>query len=205
MQRSKSSQRANTKAHKSAGKSGSIRIISGKFKGRRLPVKDAEGLRPTTDRVKETVFNWLMPYCANAVVLDCFAGSGGLAFEALSRHAESATIIEMNKQAAEQIKQNLQLLDITNATLTQGDALKVLASDGHPHNLVFIDPPFRKNLATPVCDLLEKNDWLADDAVIYLEMESELGEPVVPDSWQLLKEKIAGQVAYRLYERCVKR
>ena len=96
-------------SNKSAAK-GNIRIIAGQHRGRKLPVLMADGLRPTTDRVKETVFNWLMPYIQDATCLDCFAGSGGLGFEALSRGAKSVTFIELNKAAAQQLKENKALL-----------------------------------------------------------------------------------------------
>lgn len=201
MQRQKQSQRTNRKPN--SGKAGAIRIISGKYRGRRLPVKDVEGLRPTTDRVKETVFNWLMPYCTDANVLDCFSGSGGLAFEALSRHAKFATLIEKDKSAAQQITENIQLLQIENAKMIHGDALQTLSQVGTPHDLIFVDPPFRRDFCTQVCLNLEENNWLSDGAVVYLENEVEMGLPEVPTNWSLLKEKIAGQVAYRLYQRAV--
>ncbi|MGF1868533.1 16S rRNA (guanine(966)-N(2))-methyltransferase RsmD [Photobacterium indicum] len=180
---------------------GFVRIISGQWRGRKLPVHDVEGLRPTTDRVKETVFNWLAQDIYQAKCLDLFTGSGGLSFEALSRGAESITMLELDKKAANQLQQNLTTLGATNANVLNTDSLKYLAQTGTPHDLVFIDPPFRKDLIQNVIDLLEANNWLTPHAMIYIEAEKELGEIVTPSHWRLHREKIAGQVCYRLFER----
>jgi 16S rRNA (guanine966-N2)-methyltransferase len=178
---------------------GSIRIIAGKHRGRKLPVMMAEGLRPTTDRVKETVFNWLMPYMHKANCLDCFAGAGSLGFEALSRGAEKITLVELNKSAFKQLQANKALLNADNLTVEQGDVLSVLAQQPkHTFDIVFIDPPFRQALVSKTAQLLTQG-WLNNQALIYVEMESESEQPL-PNNWQLLKEKVAGQVAYRLYQ-----
>ncbi|MCW8833788.1 MAG: 16S rRNA (guanine(966)-N(2))-methyltransferase RsmD [Colwellia sp.] len=180
-------------------KTGSIRLIAGKHRGRKLPVLMAEGLRPTTDRVKETVFNWLMPYIHNAHCLDCFAGAGSLGFEALSRGAKMVTLIELNKAAAKQLAANSALLKADNVSVQQGDALALLAAKPNKaFDIVFIDPPFRQDLVSKTTQLLAQG-WLNEQALVYLEMEAE-GQQSVPSNWQLLKEKIAGQVAYRLYQ-----
>ncbi len=180
---------------------GFVRIISGQWRGRKLPVHDVEGLRPTTDRVKETVFNWLAQDIYQAKCLDLFTGSGGLSFEALSRGAESITMLELDKKAANQLQQNLTTIGATNANVLNTDSLKYLAQTGTPHDLVFIDPPFRKDLIQNIIDLLEANNWLTPHAMIYIEAEKELGEIVTPSHWRLHREKIAGQVCYRLFER----
>jgi 16S rRNA (guanine966-N2)-methyltransferase len=188
------------KQHNKKAASGSIRIIAGKFRGRKLPVLMAEGLRPTTDRVKETLFNWLMPYIHEANCLDCFSGAGSLGFEALSRGAENVTLIELNKAAAKQLLANKSLLKANNVGVVNTNVLDFLkTSTGNKFDLVFIDPPFRQNLMQPTCELLE-NGWLTNQALIYVEMELESTQQF-PSNWQLLKEKIAGQVAYRLYQR----
>lgn len=182
-------------------KTGFIRIIAGLWRGRKLPVHDVEGLRPTTDRIKETVFNWLMNEVRQSNCLDCFAGSGGLAFEALSRGAQSVTLVEKDKLAAHQISQNLALLKVENARLVNGDCLGFLAQTNETYDLVFIDPPFRKNLANPVCQILQERQLLKPAALIYVEVESELNDFAPPACWQLLKEKSAGQVSFRLYQK----
>jgi 16S rRNA (guanine966-N2)-methyltransferase len=187
------------KQHNKKSATGSIRIIAGKHRGRKLPVLMAEGLRPTTDRVKETVFNWLMPYIHDANCLDCFAGAGSLGFEALSRGAAQVTLIELNNAAAKQLQANKKLLNADNVIVTNTNSLDFLKSSAKQHyDLVFIDPPFREGLVTQTAELLN-NGWLAKQALIYVEMESESNQQL-PNNWQLLKEKVAGQVAYRLFQ-----
>ncbi|WP_085300166.1 16S rRNA (guanine(966)-N(2))-methyltransferase RsmD [Cognaticolwellia mytili] len=184
--------------NKSAAK-GQIRIIAGQYRGRKLPVLMADGLRPTTDRVKETVFNWLMPYVQDAKCLDCFAGSGGLGFEALSRGAKSVTFIELNKAAAQQLTANKTLLKADNIDILSTNALEFLQKNQQEFSLVFIDPPFRKGLAQKTAEALSQQG-LSENALIYVEMESDNNQQVMPSHWQLLKEKIAGQVVYQLYQ-----
>lgn len=180
---------------------GQIRIIGGQWRGRKLPVPDSPGLRPTTDRVRETLFNWLAPSMVDARCLDCFAGSGALGLEALSRYAASATLLEMDRSVSQQLQQNLTTLKATNGKVVNTNALTFLAQQGTPHDVVFIDPPFRKGLLEETLTLLENNGWLADDALIYVESEVENGLPPVPVHWDLHREQVAGQVAYRLYHR----
>lgn len=181
--------------------SGQIRIIGGQWRGRKLPVTDSPGLRPTTDRVRETLFNWLAPYMVDARCLDCFAGSGALGLESLSRYAASATLLEMERHVAQQLQKNLATLKAANGKVVNTNTLNYLNQTGTPHDIVFIDPPFRKGLLDDTLSLLEKNGWLADGALIYVESEVENGMPPVPANWQLHREKVAGQVAYRLYLR----
>lgn len=185
-------------SNKNAAK-GNIRIIAGQHRGRKLPVLMADGLRPTTDRVKETVFNWLMPYIQDATCLDCFAGSGGLGFEALSRGAKSVTFIELNKAAAQQLKENKTLLKANNVDIVSTNAINFLQQNQQAYSLVFIDPPFRKGLAQQAAQALAQQG-LSENALIYVEMESDNNQQVMPSHWQLLKEKVAGQVVYRLYQ-----
>ncbi|NOH81845.1 16S rRNA (guanine(966)-N(2))-methyltransferase RsmD [Vibrio sp. RE86] len=180
---------------------GFVRIISGLWRGRKLPVHDAEGLRPTTDRVKETLFNWLAQDVPRAKCLDLFAGSGGLGFEAASRQAEMVTLLELNPQAFKQLQTNIASLKGDNLQAINTDALSYLKQPGTPHHVVFIDPPFRKGLLDEAVELLESNGWLADDAMIYIETEKELALGSIPAHWHLHREKTAGQVCYRLFER----
>ena len=186
-----------------SGGAGQIRIIGGLWRGRKLPVPDSAGLRPTTDRVRETLFNWLAPDIQGAKCLDCFAGSGALGLEALSRHAASVTLLELERPVARQLEQNLATLGAKTGRVVNTNTLQFLAQAGEPHDLVFIDPPFRKGLLGQTLEQLEQKGWLADNALIYVESEVEQGLPPVPVSWKLHREKIAGQVAYRLYIRQV--
>ncbi|EOE5506950.1 16S rRNA (guanine(966)-N(2))-methyltransferase [Cronobacter sakazakii] len=181
--------------------SGQIRIIGGQWRGRKLPVPDSPGLRPTTDRVRETLFNWLAPYLVGARCLDCFAGSGALGLEALSRYAADATLLEMERSVAQQLQKNLATLKSSAAKVVNTNTLNFLNQNGEPHDIVFVDPPFRKGLLEETLNLLETRGWLAQQALIYVESEVENGLPPVPANWQLHREKVAGQVAYRLYLR----
>ncbi|MBD1227659.1 16S rRNA (guanine(966)-N(2))-methyltransferase [Xenorhabdus griffiniae] len=180
---------------------GQIRIIGGKWRGRKLPVPDSDGLRPTTDRVRETLFNWLMPVIQGARCLDCFSGSGALGFEALSRYASHTTLIEYDRNVAKQLSANLALLKAENADVVQGNALQYLNNTGTPFDVVFLDPPFRKGMLAETINLLEANNWLAEESWIYVEAEAESAATEVPPNWQLHRQKTAGQVAYRLYIR----
>ncbi len=173
--------------------SGQIRIIGGQWRGRKLPVPDSPGLRPTTDRVRETLFNWLAPVIVDAQCLDCFAGSGALGLEALSRYAAGATLIEMDRAVSQQLIKNLATLKAGNARVVNSNAMSFLAQKGTPHNIVFVDPPFRRGLLEETINLLEDNGWLADEALIYVESEVENGLPTVPANWSLHREKVAGQ------------
>ncbi|ARF48139.1 16S rRNA (guanine(966)-N(2))-methyltransferase [Pantoea stewartii] len=189
------------KPPRKTGGAGQIRIIGGQWRGRKLPVPDSAGLRPTTDRVRETLFNWLAPHLQQADCLDCFAGSGALGLEALSRYAASATLLELERPVAQQLSKNLQTLQASNGNVVQTNTLSWLAQDGHPFGIVFVDPPFRQGLLEQTLQLLKKNNWLTADALVYVESEVENGPPPVPVHWDLHREKIAGQVAYRLYQR----
>lgn len=197
--RSAKPQKSTAKNHKTT--LGQIRIIAGKHRGRKLPVLSLEGLRPTTDRVKETVFNWLMPYIDDRTVIDCFAGAGSLGFEAASRGAKHTTFIELHPQAAKQLKQNVQLLQLSNSQVMQVDCLaylKQLSSDIY-FDLAFVDPPFRQQLVSPCCALLDPH--IADQGLIYIELEHEVSQLELPANWHCLKQKDAGQVSYRLYQK----
>ncbi|ARD20559.1 MULTISPECIES: 16S rRNA (guanine(966)-N(2))-methyltransferase RsmD [Shewanella] len=183
--------------------SGQVRIISGQWRSRKLPIHNLEGLRPTTDRVRETLFNWLSSDVRGARVLDCFAGSGALSLESLSRYASYARIFELQTSAAKQLTQNLQTLQCDNADVINGDSLAILEKgpmDKQGFDIVFVDPPFRKNLANKTIALLDEKQWLNENAQIYVETESELDVLELPNTWVELKQKKAGQVIYRLFQ-----
>ncbi|MCE8032955.1 16S rRNA (guanine(966)-N(2))-methyltransferase RsmD [Billgrantia tianxiuensis] len=183
--------------------SGRLRIIGGEYRRRLLPVLDSPGLRPTPDRVRETLFNWLATATPGARVLDLFAGTGALGLEALSRGAASALFIERDAQVARALADNLHTLDATERGRVQaGDALAFLAagpSDSTVFSLVFLDPPFRQDLAAPCCERLEQG-WLTPEAWVYLETETAL-DVRVPANWSLHREVRAGDSTGRLYRR----
>ncbi len=183
---------------KSANK---LRIIGGRFRSRMVEFVDAEGLRPTPDRVRETVFNWLQPYMGQARCLDLFAGSGALAFEAASRGAESVLLVETNAKAAKQLTTNLDLLKTENCNVLNQTAQSLLSKAAeHTYDVVFIDPPYKAGLWSEIAVLLTENNWLAANAVIYLECPSKQVLPDLPESWQLKKDKTAGEVRYCLFQ-----
>ncbi|EIJ69697.1 16S rRNA (guanine(966)-N(2))-methyltransferase RsmD [Haemophilus parahaemolyticus] len=193
----------NSKPQKQTSKAmGEVRVIAGLWRGRKLPVLNAEGLRPTTDRVKETLFNWLMMDVANARCLDCFAGSGSLGLEALSRQAQAVVFLEKFANAAQQLKKNLASLKTDKGTVINTDTLTYLSQKNstEPFKIIFIDPPFHHNFVPHVLTLLQQNNWLAENALIYVETEKNHPPLLLAENWQIIKEKSAGMVTSRLIQ-----
>ncbi len=177
-----------------------LRIIGGQWRGRRLEFPDIPGLRPTPDRVRETLFNWLQTEIVGAHCLDLFAGSGALGLEALSRGASQVVLVDESSAATRQIEVNLQRLHANAATVVHM-AVQIFLERGPGdarYDIIFLDPPFAQDLIKTSINLLEKKGWLAPGARIYLETENQLRELPLPADWQLLKEKTSGQVTYRL-------
>jgi 16S rRNA (guanine966-N2)-methyltransferase len=197
--------RKRTSAPKAApahGGDGQLRIIAGQWRSRQFNFPMAAGLRPTPNRVRETLFNWLAPYVEGAKVLDLFAGSGALFLEALSRGAGSALAVDMNNAAISSLRGHLQTLRCENGQLLNSDALRYLEQQtATPFDLIFLDPPFSQNLLLPACTLLEQNGWLAADAWIYTESENPPSSLGLPGNWRLHREQKAGQVYYALWQR----
>ncbi|HSC67135.1 MAG TPA: 16S rRNA (guanine(966)-N(2))-methyltransferase RsmD [Cellvibrio sp.] len=179
-----------------------LRIIGGQWRGRKLGFPDVDGLRPTGDRIRETLFNWLAPEIHGAHCLDLFAGSGALGLEALSRGAASSLLLEKHPAAARQLISNLQLLQAADGRVEQVDSLDWLGrqTPSHRFDIVFIDPPFALDLWERIASALEAHAWLSDAAVIYLEAPRD-ALLQLPANWQLHRDKQAGQVSYRLYHR----
>ena len=196
-----STSRSSTARRGPAKPPGKLRIIGGDFRRRQLPVLDHPGLRPTPDRVRETLFNWLGQHLFGKQVLDLFAGTGALGFEALSRGASNVTFVERDSRVAALISENIITLGASNGRVVSTDALAFLNQPcQQPADVVFLYPPFHQGLADPCCSALETGGWLADDAMIYLETEKSLS-PNVPTNWQLYRETQAGESAARLYLR----
>lgn len=179
--------------------SSSLRIIGGQWRGRKLQFPCIDGLRPTSDRIRETLFNWLAGDIHQAQCLDLCAGSGALGFEAVSRGAAGAVLLETQAAAAEALKAHCQMLGTQAVRVVQQDALRFLQqSPCELFNLVFLDPPFAANLWQSLAHALVLRPWLADDALVYI--EAPINQPLLlPTRLQLVKDKKAGQVAYRLY------
>lgn len=185
-----------------------LNIIGGDWRSRKISFEDAEGLRPTPARVRETLFNWLQYDIISSRCLDLYAGSGALSFEAASRGAKSVVQVENNPVACRSLKANALALKAEQIKIVQTDALRYLAGDAEQFNIVFVDPPFSLNLAAQTCQWLEDKGWLAPHAKIYVEtqrLDSATLKPfqldAIPENWQLLKQKTAGDVMYHLFER----
>jgi 16S rRNA (guanine966-N2)-methyltransferase len=196
MARSKSRQRGHP-----TGES-ELRIIGGQWRSRKLRFAASEGLRPTTDRIRETLFNWLSPDIAGAHCADLFAGSGALGFEALSRGAAHCDFVDTSAAAVGQISQHLVALEAPD----RGSAYNCPASD-YLHeartqlDVVFIDPPFGRGLIQPSCEQLAASGLLAPDGLVYIELPAKEALTNLPPDWKIHREKIAGAVAYRLYSQ----
>ncbi|MDG1581209.1 16S rRNA (guanine(966)-N(2))-methyltransferase RsmD [Pseudomonas sp. GOM6] len=185
-----------------AADNGQLRIIGGEWRSRQFYFPMAHGLRPTPNRVRETLFNWLAPYVPGAQVLDCFTGSGALFLEALSRGASRALALDSNGNALAALRQTLTTLKCENGQLLQTNALQYLENQAAtPYDLIFLDPPFGQDLLRPACELLEEKGWLAQDAWIYTESEAAPSALGLPGNWRLHREQKAGQVYYSLWQR----
>ena len=183
-----------------SGPPGKLRIIAGSLRGSRLTVPDKAGLRPTSDRIRETLFNWLAPVIDGARCLDLFAGTGALGIEALSRGAASCTLVESDRALARLIEENLARLKVENARVVATDAAGMLAGTAQPFDVVFLDPPFGADLWNESARRLESGGWLSGDAWIYVESPVD-AELALPPTWMLHREGRAGAVRYALYRR----
>ncbi len=175
---------------------GTIRIIAGEWRGRRLPVADIPGLRPTGDRVRETLFNWLQPRIAGARVLDLFAGTGVLGLEAVSRGAREAVLVEQDRQAVANLRSTVEMLGAADRVeVIRADGLGWLGTGPPPFDLIFLDPPFEADLWNA---LLEKIPaYLSAGGQVYLENPASV-PPALPDRYQIDRDKIMGEVQLRL-------
>lgn len=183
------------------GKPGQIRIIGGQWRGRKLMVPSETGLRPTPDRVRETLFNWLQHVVPGSCCLDLFAGSGALGIEAASRGARHVDLVESNPGVARQLQSQLQRLNSPAIQVHRQDAFVYLEQADRRYDLVLLDPPFGQGLIPRSAEILESNELLAPEAWIYLEAESDQNTGPLPPNWIEHRHKKAGQVGYHLYFR----
>ncbi|NII74317.1 16S rRNA (guanine966-N2)-methyltransferase [Dyella sp. SG562] len=183
-----------------SGAAGRIRIIGGTLRNSRLDVPGLPGLRPTAERVRETLFNWLAPVIAGAECLDLCAGTGALGIEALSRGAARTQFVERDPRAAQALRGNLVRLKAAGGEVAAADAGAYLQGPARPYGVVFLDPPFALELWEPLSRRLESGGWLSPSAWIYV--ESPRGKTLsLPPAWQLHREGHAGEVHYALYRR----
>lgn len=173
-----------------------VRIIAGIFKGKNMPVADKVGLRPTPDRVRETIFTWLGNRCKQAKVLDLFAGSGALGVEALSRGAANVTLVELERENSLQLKNAT--TDMANINVVNDDAINFLNNTSSTYDLVFLDPPYASNLLEQCLPLLKKKNLINNNSVVYVEMNA--GRTLSVPGFEVLKEGVAGQVKFALWQ-----
>ncbi len=178
---------------------GQLRIVAGNWRSRLLQIADVPGLRPTSERIRETLFNWLAPHLHGARCLDLCAGTGALGLEALSRGAANVVFVEQSAVAAQTLQANINSLAATGAELRNADARQYLNGPlAKPFDIVFLDPPFAADMHDELCRLLAENRCLASGARIYIEMDRRRSELKLPDGWQRVKDKTAGNVRYML-------
>ncbi|BAP58478.1 16S rRNA (guanine(966)-N(2))-methyltransferase RsmD [Candidatus Tachikawaea gelatinosa] len=187
-------------------KFGKIRIIGGKWKNKKISVINNQELRPTSNRMRETLFNWLMPYIDKAFCLDCYAGTGALGLEAISRNAQHVTFLELQEKIFKILIENIKEIKAEKYIIAnKTDTIYWLSNkSNYRYDIIFIDPPFLKNLLKKTIDFLEKNHWLSDKAIIYIESKKEKINEYnfnIPKNWLLQHKKSMGNVTCFLYEK----
>ena len=181
-------------------RAGRLRIVAGKWRNRRLEIADVAGLRPTSERIRETLFNWLTPDLPGSRCLDLFAGTGALGLEALSRDAGSADFVEASRAAVRTLTSNIRLLGSANAKVHAVDARDFVENyRGEPFDIVFLDPPFAAAADDELCRLVSASSLLARKAQVYLEQPRERELAELPSGWTVKKSKTAGGVRYSLF------
>jgi 16S rRNA (guanine966-N2)-methyltransferase len=188
-------------SHGRGAQSRVIRVIGGAMRGRRWRFPDIPDVRPTPDRVRETLFNWLGPRIVGARCLDLFAGSGALGLESLSRGASSVVFVEQHAAIARALSALMTEWNVQGALVSPTDAFSYLRGTPRPFDIVFLDPPFAAGLLAPAATLLEEKGWLAPDALIYMESAARETRPDLPRAWVERKAKQAGLVGYHLFAR----
>ena len=177
-----------------------LRIIGGRWRGRKLSFLTVPGLRPTPDRVRETLFNWLAPVVPGSRCLDLYAGSGALGLEAASRGAARVVMVDHASEVVHALREQLAGLQASEVVVIQSDVREWLRGPSQVFDIVFLDPPFHQGLLPVTMQLLEANGWLAADAFVYIEAEKGL-QPDLPQGWKIYRSKQAGQVSYQLARR----
>lgn len=183
------------------GAPGVLRVIGGEWRGRKIRFPPVAAIRPTPDRVRETLFNWLQGVVAGSRCLDLYAGSGALGLEALSRGAGEVVFVDRDPAVARHLVSTLQSLDGGRGRVVCSDAGLYLASPGRAFDIVFLDPPFAEPVLADTCRAIEAGGWLAPGGHVYLEAPAAAGPPPLPAGWALLRSKQAGEVGYHLARR----
>ena len=189
-----------TRSGKDTRKLHQVRIIGGQWRGRKLSFTPADGLRPTGDRIRETLFNWLAPTIEGARCVDLFTGSGALGLEALSRGAIHCDFVDSSNATLSQVSDHLKTLVAVNRSRCHPvSAQQFLQMATQAYDIVFIDPPFMQQLVGPICEVLTKKQLLSSDALVYVETGAMEPPAKVPLGWKIHRQKVAGSVAYRLF------
>lgn len=178
-----------------------LRIIGGAWRGRKIEFPPVAAIRPTPDRVRETLFNWLQFDIPGSRCLDLFAGSGALGFEALSRGAATVVFVESDLQAAGRLSGNLERLACDRGTVVRTTAGQYLEGAVEPFDVIFLDPPYAERLLAATCRRIEERGWLKPGGLVYLEDAATAGPPELPPRWTLHRSKRAGEVGYHLARR----
>ena len=178
---------------------GRLRIVAGKWRSRLLDIAEVPGLRPTSERVRETLFNWLAPCIQGARCLDLYAGTGALGFEALSRGATQCVFVDDSPRAIKAIEKSTKTLDAIGAVVHHGDATDYVRSAlPASFDIIFLDPPFADDRLAEVCRQIDESGIIAPGGRIYLEQDRAKPEVALPGRWQILRNKTAGNVRYML-------
>jgi 16S rRNA (guanine966-N2)-methyltransferase len=180
-----------------------LRIIGGEWRGRKVRFPPVAAIRPTPDRVRETVFNWLQGVIPGCRCLDLYAGSGALGLEALSRGAREAVFVDVEPAVVRHLGALLRELGCERGRVVEGDARSFLGRAGEPFDVIFLDPPFGEPVLAETCRRVEAGGWLRPGGLAYLESPAAAGEPELPPGWTLLRSKRAGEVGYHLARRDV--
>ena len=184
-----------------SGKNNSVRIIGGDWRGRRLPVADVPGLRPSGDRSRETLFNWLQPWIPAADCADLFAGTGALGFEAASRGAASVLMIEKHPRAQDALSQSIEQLQAEQVNLHRGGAMSMIEEfKPESFDIVFVDPPFDSNLASLVLERLDKTGCVRRGGFVYVESPAQQAISP-PQDWRVWRDQKLGDVRMQLFRR----
>ena len=178
-----------------------VRIIAGQWRGRKIEFLNLKSVRPTPDRVRETLFNWLAPSIHNARCLDLFAGSGAMAFEALSRGAAYAVLVDNNARVCKKLQEQAKLLKANNAHIVHQEATRFIRNTRDTFDIVFIDPPFASNLASTLVHTLSNSPILNTKATLYVEITVSKQLDIAETKWNIVRSGKTSQVRYALLEQ----